>query len=58
MTWVATPFARQVVSNSSLSDLSDSLVYRSLKMIFDVRSLCDFLGGCMEDVYHDSSAET
>lgn len=59
MTWVATPFARQVVSNSLLSgDLRDSLVYRSLKIIFDVRSLCDFLGrGSMEDVYHDRSAE-
>lgn len=40
ITWVTAPFASQVVSNSLLSgDLIDSLAFRSLKIIFDVRSL-------------------
>lgn len=56
VTWVTTPFASQVVSNSLLSgDLIDSLASRSLKIIFDVRSLCDFGGAGRR--YHDSCAK-
>lgn len=48
VTWVIIPFASDIVSHSLLSgELIDSLAYRSLKVIFDGRSLSDsFLLTC------------